>query len=108
MWLVNCKMSAAAVRGLSTAAAVAASMRSFPDGVWPTMITPFHSNKEKSIDWEGLDSKGSPMRIFLKKISMHVSIVLTEWYIKSGVAGIFSVCLSSEMFQVILVIMILR
>lgn len=64
VWLVNCKMSAAAVRGLSTAAAVAASMRSFPDGVWPTMITPFHSNKEKSIDWEGLDSKGSPMIIF--------------------------------------------
>jgi len=28
------------------------------------------------------------------------SVVLTEWYIRSGVAGIFSVCLSSEMFQV--------
>ena len=25
--------------------------------------------------------------------------VLTEWYIQSGVAGIFSVCLSSEMYQ---------
>lgn len=62
-------MSAAAVRGLSTAAAVAASMRSFPDGVWPTMITPFHSNKEKSIDWEGLDSK--PNHIFLKNPPMH-------------------------------------
>lgn len=28
------------------------------------------------------------------------SAVLTEWYIRSGVAGIFSICLSSEMFQV--------
>ena len=26
--------------------------------------------------------------------------MLTEWYIQNGVAGIFSVCLSSEMFQV--------
>ena len=26
--------------------------------------------------------------------------VLTEWYIRSGVNGLFSVCLSSEMFQV--------
>lgn len=51
-----------------------------PDGVWPTMITPFVDNKENSVDWVALD-------------------ILTEWYIKSGVAGIFSVCLSSEMFQ---------
>lgn len=51
-----------------------------PDGVWPTMITPFLDDDQKSIDWEGLDG-------------------LTEWYIQSGVAGIFSVCLSSEMFQ---------
>ena len=28
-----------------------------PDGVWPTMITPFHDNEQKSVDWEGLDSK---------------------------------------------------
>ena len=26
--------------------------------------------------------------------------VLTEWYIQSGVSGIFSICLSSEMFHV--------
>lgn len=30
----------------------------------------------------------------------HVIAVLTEWYIRSGVAGIFSICLSSEMYQV--------
>ncbi|XP_011404617.2 PREDICTED: uncharacterized protein LOC105313135 isoform X1 [Amphimedon queenslandica] len=73
-------MASAARRGLTTAGSVAASRRTIPDGVWPTMITPFLSNKEKSIDWKGLD-------------------MLTEWYIRSGVAGIFSVCLSSEMFQ---------
>ena len=40
---------------------------------------------------------------FLCWFSQHTSTaphaVITEWYIKSGVAGIFSVCLSSEMFQ---------
>lgn len=49
-----------------------------PDGVFPTMITPM--NEDKSIDWAGVD-------------------MLTEWYIRSGVAGIFSICLSSEMYQ---------
>lgn len=44
------------------------------------MITPFLDDEKKSVDWNGLD-------------------ILTEWYIKSGVAGIFSICLSSEMFQ---------
>ena len=28
-----------------------------PDGVWPTMITPFLNDEKKSIDWNGLDSK---------------------------------------------------
>lgn len=49
-----------------------------PDGVWPVMLTPFH--EDRSIDWAGLDA-------------------LTDWYIASGVAGLFSVCLSSEMYQ---------
>jgi 4-hydroxy-tetrahydrodipicolinate synthase len=43
------------------------------------MITPFN-DFSKSIDWKALD-------------------LLTDWYIRSGCAGIFSVCLSSEMFQ---------
>lgn len=49
-------------------------------GVWPTMITPFKANTAKSIDYEMVDR-------------------LTEWYIKSGSAGLFSVCLSSEFYQ---------
>ena len=46
-------------------------------GVWPTMITPFTDAGE--IDY-GMVEK------------------LIEWYIERGVAGIFAVCQSSEMF----------
>lgn len=28
-----------------------------PDGVWPTMITPFINDGKKSVDYKGLDSK---------------------------------------------------
>ncbi len=49
-----------------------------PSGVWPVMITPFHDNGD--IDWAGLDA-------------------LVEWYVGAGVAGLFSVCLSSEMYK---------
>ena len=48
-----------------------------PDGVWPVMLTPFHD--DGSIDWPALDA-------------------LTDWYLGGGVAGLFSVCLSSEMY----------
>ncbi len=46
------------------------------DGVWPTMLTPFHENK---IDLGSLQE-------------------LVEWYIRNGVNGLFAVCQSSEMF----------
>ena len=49
-------------------------------GVWPTMITPFKADSAKSIDYELVDR-------------------LTDWYIESGSAGLFSVCLSSEFYQ---------
>ena len=45
-------------------------------GVWPVMLTAFTHNKQ--IDWDGVDR-------------------LTDWYIASGVAGLFAVCGSSEM-----------
>ena len=48
----------------------------FADGVWPVMITAFTRNKQ--IDWDGMDR-------------------LTDWYIDSGIAGLFAVCGSSEM-----------
>lgn len=48
-----------------------------PAGVWPVMLTPFTADLE--IDWAGLDA-------------------LTDWYIAMGVAGLFAVCLSSEMY----------
>ena len=47
-------------------------------GVWPVMLTPFTSDKQ--IDFSGVDR-------------------LTDWYIESGASGLFSVCLSSEMYM---------
>ncbi len=49
-----------------------------PDGVWPAMITPMHP--DKTIVWSVLEQ-------------------LTNWYIDRGVAGLFAVGLSSEMYQ---------
>src|SRR5690349_24992629 len=49
----------------------------FPAGVWPPMLTPFGA--DGAIDWAGVDR-------------------LTEWYIDAGVAGLFAVAQSSEMF----------
>ena len=49
-----------------------------PKGSWPVMLTPFLD--DQSIDWHGVDA-------------------LTDWYIASGSAGLFAVCLSSEMYQ---------
>lgn len=48
-----------------------------PDGVWPTMITPF--TEDGKIDFDALAH-------------------LVEWYIDRDVAGLFAVCQSSEMF----------
>lgn len=48
-----------------------------PAGVWPAMVTPL--TKDGEIDWAGVDA-------------------LVEWYIESGVAGLFAVGQSGEMF----------
>ncbi len=48
-----------------------------PRGVFPAMITPLRM--DMSIDWDGVDR-------------------LTDWYIDSGVTGLFAVGQSSEMF----------
>ncbi len=53
-------------------------LKEIPNGVYPTMITPF--TEEGKVDYEAL-------------------AVLIEWYIKNGVDGLFAVCQSSEMFQ---------
>lgn len=49
----------------------------FPSGVWPVMLTPF--TEDNHIDDESLKR-------------------LVDWYIRSGVDGLFAVCQSSEMF----------
>ncbi|MCK4885981.1 MAG: dihydrodipicolinate synthase family protein [Planctomycetes bacterium] len=51
--------------------------KKIPSGLWPVMLTPF--KQDKQIDFSALDD-------------------LTQWYIDSGVAGLFSVCGSSEMY----------
>ena len=50
----------------------------FPDGIWPTMITPFTSTNE--IDYDALEE-------------------MIEWYIELKSDGLFAVCQSSEMWQ---------
>jgi 4-hydroxy-tetrahydrodipicolinate synthase len=49
-----------------------------PDGVWPAMITPLTT--DGAIDWYGVDA-------------------LTDWFIAAGVAGLFAVGQSGEMFK---------
>ena len=49
----------------------------FPDGVWPVMLTPFTEKNE--IDYPALKR-------------------LVDFYIDNGVAGLFAVCQSSELF----------
>ncbi|WP_069999528.1 dihydrodipicolinate synthase family protein [Cellulosilyticum sp. I15G10I2] len=47
------------------------------NGVWPTMVTPY--TEDNKVDYEGV-------------------LKIIDWYDKQGVAGIFAVCQSSEMF----------
>lgn len=49
----------------------------FPNGVYPVMLTPFTEGNK--VDFESLEK-------------------LVNWYIGKGVAGLFAVCQSSEMF----------
>ncbi|NQX29092.1 dihydrodipicolinate synthase family protein [Microbacteriaceae bacterium VKM Ac-2854] len=49
-----------------------------PDGGWPVMLTPFR--EDRAIDWPQVDA-------------------LTDWLIDNGAAGIFTVALSSEMYD---------
>lgn len=51
--------------------------KQFKNGVWPVMLTPF--TEDNRVDYESLGK-------------------LIEWYIDNGVAGLFAVCQSSEMF----------
>lgn len=54
------------------------TVMALPRGSFPTMITPFLENGD--IDFATVDR-------------------LVEWYCASGCAGIFTVCLSSEMYH---------
>ena len=52
-------------------------IRQIPNGVYPTMITPF--TKDNKIDYNAV-------------------LELLDWYVSRGVAGIFAICQSSEIF----------
>ena len=52
-------------------------MKTIANGVWPVMITPY--TDDNRIDYAAVEK-------------------LIEWYVREGVAGIFAVCQSSEMF----------
>lgn len=52
-------------------------MNTIANGVWPTMITPYTEDN---------------------KIDYNAVLKIIEWYDRQGVAGIFAVCQSSEMF----------
>jgi 4-hydroxy-tetrahydrodipicolinate synthase len=53
-------------------------MQKLPGNLWPVMLTPF--KEEGDIDMRGLEA-------------------LTEFYLEKGATGLFTNCLSSEMFQ---------
>lgn len=53
-------------------------MDTLPDGAWPVMLTPFH--QDRSIDWDTVDA-------------------YADWLVRTGSAGIFTVALSSEMYD---------
>lgn len=53
----------------------------FPDGVWPTMVTPF--TETNRIDYEAVEK-------------------MVEWYVENRVDGLFAVCQSSEMIYLTL------
>ncbi len=52
-------------------------IKTIPNGVFPTMVTPF--TKDNKVDYNGVEK-------------------ILEWYDKKGVAGIFAICQSSEIF----------
>ena len=55
-----------------------ANYKKYAGGVWPVMLTPF--TRENKVDENALEK-------------------LTEWYIESGVKGLFAACQSSEIFN---------
>lgn len=52
-------------------------MTSYPNGVWPVMLTPYRM--DGAVDHDGLAA-------------------LTNWYLAGGAAGLFAACQSSEIF----------
>ena len=52
--LLNVRLMSSVPNGSSSS-----RRRSVPDGVWPTMITPFLNDASKSVDWNALDCEST-------------------------------------------------
>lgn len=73
-------LSSATVASAATAALAGtqnAGYPAMPNGAWPVMLTPF--TQDNRVDWAAYDQ-------------------LIDFYLNAGVAGLFSVCLSSELY----------
>lgn len=48
---------------LAMMASSSAAAKALPDGLYPTMITPFLNDERKSVDWNGLDSESNRYKL---------------------------------------------
>ena len=53
----NVPFSLRSVAAMSLGGGGGKKRRVLPEGVWPTMITPFLRDEKKSVDWNGIDSE---------------------------------------------------
>ena len=70
-------------------------------GVWVPMITPF--TQKNSINWIAYELLSSPLSLFSTTPPMKIIVFsvdqLVEYYISKGVAGVFVMSLSGEVFD---------
>ena len=59
-----CRLMQSVKNSYTTASGGGKPYKSLPDGVWPTMITPFLNDPSKSVDWRSLDCEGEKEKEF--------------------------------------------
>ena len=72
LWTRHCSRLLQHVRFITNGGA--SNMSTLPNGVWPTMITPFLNDSSKSVDWQTLDSEGGISTITMYTEHMHTYI----------------------------------
>ena len=68
-----------------------------PDGVWPTMITPFLDDNHKSIDWEELDGKCCIITSMLYSLFTSYHIYICNMIICIYLSPLYNVFRSNRM-----------